>query len=283
MTKTKRLTRFYLSKYLSSFSSCQAPLSCSLPPLSHQVTMTSKLILPQCEQTPICVNHPPEWEKPLRIQINAHYDDLDKVFEDGMKMPRLNPMDVEKATDFHEAGLRLARMAFRLLYGRDPDLENPSDMVPRHQYRLWERATKDHDTSPLDSKPMSYNITFDHLLGEDDEDDPETLMLNSVDPHDASVANLMKIDMTPYMSVDEPVVLLVPRCCQTRAGTTDRWRINVEIKEAKLSPEAYSKLRDEEDRAYREKLERKRKKKEAQALTDAVGSSAATGESMKEV
>lgn len=112
--------------------------------------MTFKLVLPQCGQTPTCVNHPPEWEKPLRIQIIALNKDLDNLFDDGLKMPTPKS-SMDRAAEFIEPGLRLVQMAFRLLYGRDPDPGNPSDMVPRHQYDIWRGATEDRVLLP---KPM---------------------------------------------------------------------------------------------------------------------------------
>ncbi|KAI1192175.1 hypothetical protein F5B17DRAFT_379746 [Nemania serpens] len=143
--------------------------------------MAFKLVLPQCEQISTCVNHSPEWEKPLRIQVMCSYDDVDRLFDDGTKMPRPNS-SLDQPAKLIEPGLRLARMGFRLLYGRDPDPGNPSDMVPRYQYNLWRGATKDRVILP---EPIleGYVITFDHLLGPDDEEDPETLMLNIEDPN----------------------------------------------------------------------------------------------------
>ncbi|KAF2964885.1 hypothetical protein GQX73_g8682 [Xylaria multiplex] len=233
--------------------------------------MVFKLILPQCEQTSTCVNHPPEWEKPLRIQISGWNKDLDNLFEDGLKMPKPKS-SMDRATEFIEPGLRLVQMAFRLLYSRNPDPATPSDMVPRHQYDIWRGATPDRVLLP---EPMQrdytrlegYTITFDHLLGPGDEDDPETLMLNIIDPNDPVRADHMTISKSPYTSGSEPVLLLVPRCCQVRKGTTDRRRINREIREANLPEEVRMKRLMEESRAYEEKLLRKSK---AQASSDVV-------------
>ncbi|KAI1745540.1 hypothetical protein F4680DRAFT_105724 [Xylaria scruposa] len=173
---------------------------------------------------------------------------------------------LDRAGKFIEPGLRLVQMAFQLLYGRDSGPGNPSDMVPRHQYDIWRGATKDRVLLP---EPIleEYAITFDHLLGTHDEDDPETLMLNIVDPNDTTRADLIIIEKSPYTSGPEPVLLLVPRCCQVRKGTTDRRRINREISEAKLPEEVLFKRLEEESRAYEEKLLRKSK---AQASSDVV-------------
>ncbi|KAI0535877.1 hypothetical protein GGR58DRAFT_515031 [Xylaria digitata] len=239
--------------------------------------MAFKLVLPQCEQIPTCVNHPPEWKKPLRIQVMGLNKDLDNLFDDGIKCPRprapyLAPWrlelpfsegsqlerHVDRATEFIEPGLRFVQMAFRLLYGRDPDPRNPSDIVSRHQYDIWRGATADRVLLP---EPIleGYAITFDHLLGPDDEGDPETLMLNIVDPNDPPEADLITIDKSPYTSGHEPVLLLIPRCCQVRKGTTDRRRINRGIREANLPEEVRMKRLEEESRAYEEKLLRKSK------------------------
>ncbi|KAI0102205.1 hypothetical protein GGR51DRAFT_298461 [Nemania sp. FL0031] len=227
--------------------------------------MAFRLVLPQCEQTPTCVNHPPESEKPLRIQVMGDNKDLNNLFDDGTKMPTPKS-SMDKAKEFIKPGLELARMTFRLLYGRDPDPGNPSDMVPRHQYDIWRGATADRVLLP---EPIleGYAITFDHLLGPDDEDDPETLMLNIVDPNEPPIADLITVDKSPYISKSEPVLLLVPRCCQVRKGTTDRRRINREIREANLPEEVRFKRLEEEARAYEEKLARKSK---AQASSNVV-------------
>ncbi|KAI1146655.1 hypothetical protein F4825DRAFT_440057 [Nemania diffusa] len=219
--------------------------------------MAFKLVLPQCAQTPTCVNHPPESEKALRIQVMGDNKDFDNLLDDGTKMPTPKS-SMDKATEFIKPGLQVAQMAFRLLYGREPDPGNPSDMVPRHQYDIWRGATPDRVLLP---EPIleAYAITFDHLLGPDDEDDPETLMLNIVDPNDPLSADLITIDTSPYTSGSELVLLLVPRCCQIRKGTTDRRRINREVREANLPPEVRLRRLEEESRAYEEKLARKSK------------------------
>ncbi|KAI1171012.1 hypothetical protein F4777DRAFT_566894 [Nemania sp. FL0916] len=228
--------------------------------------MAFKLVLPQCGQTPGCVNHPPEPDKPLRIQIMGLLNDIDNLFDDGMKMPRPKHTEKLAADNFIEPGLRLARIGFGLLYGRDVDPGNSSDMVPRHQYDVWRVATPDRVILP---EPIheAYAITFDHLLGPEHEDDPETLMLNIVDPNDDAEAKFITIDKSLYTSETEPVLLLVPRCCQVRKGTTDRRRINREIREAKLPPEVLRQVLEEEYQANQEKQLRKR---QARALADAV-------------
>lgn len=78
-----------------------------------------------------------------------------------------------------------------------------------------------------------YCLTFDHFVDSAD-DDPETLMLNLCDPADPHSATYFELDLAPYATgLAAPVVLLVPRWCQLRKGTTDCQRINDEVKEAK--------------------------------------------------
>jgi len=78
-----------------------------------------------------------------------------------------------------------------------------------------------------------YGITFDHLVSPTEDEDPETLMTNIFDPSDPEAAKYFKVDLGRYNIGTEPVVLLVPRCCQLRRGTTDRKGINNQVKEAK--------------------------------------------------
>lgn len=77
-----------------------------------------------------------------------------------------------------------------------------------------------------------YGITFDHLVSSADED-PETLMMNLCDPSDSEAAKYFKVDLGRYNVNMESVVLLIPRCCQLRRGTTDRKGINDLVKNAK--------------------------------------------------
>jgi len=77
-----------------------------------------------------------------------------------------------------------------------------------------------------------YGITFDHLVPECD-NDPETLMMNVCDPSDPQAATYFKLDLSRYNTGPESFVLLVPRCCQLRQGTTDRKGINDQVREAK--------------------------------------------------
>ncbi|KAI8624727.1 hypothetical protein F5Y19DRAFT_453022 [Xylariaceae sp. FL1651] len=195
-------------------------------------------------------------------------EDLNKLFDDGLKMPTPE-YHQDIGTEFIEPGLRLVQMAFRLLYDCDPDPGNPSDIVPRDQFNLWRVATPDRVMLP---EPIleAYSITFGHLLGPGDEDDPETLMLNIMDPYDPVRSKIITFDKTPYTLGPEPVLLLVPRCCQTRTGRHDRERINEavreKIKQAKIPYENLAKLREEESHWRRSMFE----KSKASASSDVV-------------
>ena len=58
---------------------------------------------------------------------------INKLFDDGTKMP---PHAVSPV-DFEDSGLQLAKLTFKLLYGRDIDPRNPLDFVPRYQYNTF--------------------------------------------------------------------------------------------------------------------------------------------------
>ncbi|KAK1768835.1 hypothetical protein QBC33DRAFT_533841 [Phialemonium atrogriseum] len=149
--------------------------------------------------------------------------------------------------DFDEAGLRFAKMAFKQLYGRDANPQHASDFVPLYQYNTfrgkygecepWEHTCVSRPLSNESTLTLSsvdgYGITFDHLVSPADDDDPETLMINTCDPSNPDAARYLKLDLGRYSAGPEPVVLLVPRCCQLRRGTTDRERINNQAKEAR--------------------------------------------------
>lgn len=84
----------------------------------------------------------------------------------------------------------------------------------------------------LNCKIDYYGVTFDHLVPADD-DNPEVLQINIIE---------MDNDGGQYADEELPFkvvpaeytgkkVLAVPRCCQRRKGTQDRWKINFEVAE----------------------------------------------------
>ncbi|KFA48719.1 hypothetical protein S40293_11452 [Stachybotrys chartarum IBT 40293] len=122
-------------------------------------------------------------------------------------------------------------MAFKQLYGQEVNTNNRTDFIPRYQYStFW---GKYGECEPWEHVVDGYGITFDHFVPDDDED-PETLMMNIYDPSDPASAQLAKLDLGPYSTSSTPTVLLIPRCCQLRQGTTDRKGINDQLREAEL-------------------------------------------------
>lgn len=72
-----------------------------------------------------------------------------------------------------------------------------------------------------------YGVTFDHLVPADD-NDPEVLQINIIEIEDnngvyANTWLLFTVDPVDFIGKK---VLAVPRCCQKRKGTQDRWRVN---------------------------------------------------------
>ncbi|KAI5862903.1 hypothetical protein GGS23DRAFT_570054 [Durotheca rogersii] len=193
--------------------------------------MPANLIIPRCEQNPVHPNHPPPQDKPLRIQILGLNKIIDQLFGDGAKMPSEDRPITSTTLDFDEVGLRFAKMAFKQLYGRDVDPNTPSDFVPRYQYNTFHG--KVGECQPWEHVIDGYGITFDHLVSPADDDDPETLMINVCDPSDPKAAPYIRLDLGQYNAGPESFVLLVPRCCQLRRGTTDRRGINGQVREAR--------------------------------------------------
>lgn len=75
-----------------------------------------------------------------------------------------------------------------------------------------------------------YGITFDHHVPPD-ENNPEVLQINILEMDDdggayANEALPFKVDLADYTNRR---VLAVPRCCQKRKGTQDRFRVNYEV------------------------------------------------------
>ena len=60
------------------------------------------------------------------------------------------------------------------------------------------------------------------------------MMMNVCDPSDPQAAIYFKLDPDLDNARPESVVLLVPRCCQLRQGTTDRKGINDQVRKAKM-------------------------------------------------
>lgn len=72
-----------------------------------------------------------------------------------------------------------------------------------------------------------YGVTFDHLVPDGDIN-PEVLQINIIEIEDdggvyANQWLLFTVDPDEYIGKK---VLAVPRCCQKRKGSQDRWRVN---------------------------------------------------------
>lgn len=72
-----------------------------------------------------------------------------------------------------------------------------------------------------------YGVTFDHLVPADDTN-PEVLQINIIEIEEdngvyANTWLLFAVDPAEFIGKR---VLAVPRCCQKRKGTQDRWRVN---------------------------------------------------------
>ena len=66
-----------------------------------------------------------------------------------------------------------------------------------------------------------------------DDNDPETLMMNAFEPSDPEAATSLKLDLDRSNLGPESFVLIVPRCCQLRQGTTDAKGINDQVREGR--------------------------------------------------
>ncbi|MCJ1259360.1 hypothetical protein MMC24_007197 [Lignoscripta atroalba] len=81
---------------------------------------------------------------------------------------------------------------------------------------------------------LSFAIVFDHFVPSSDVD-PEVLQLNIIDSQDQ--AQLQKYFKSIIIDRHDPKyfdsIIAVPRCCQTRVGSTDRGRVNDEVNDQK--------------------------------------------------
>ncbi|KAL2759462.1 hypothetical protein ACRALDRAFT_1079423 [Sodiomyces alcalophilus JCM 7366] len=185
-----------------------------------------ELYIPACIRTPVHPLHPPPIDKPLRIQIEGPAVAIERLLPD-------TPWALGHwCQEFPQPpGPELAKLTYRMLYGREPILEGDSvsegsarDMVVRDEYLGV--VTSARPSFELDY----YGVTFDHLVPIDDFD-PEVLQINIIE---------IEIDNGKYFNTFMPFpvnvadyagkkVLAIPRCCSKRKGTTDRARVNESI------------------------------------------------------
>ncbi|CAG7942783.1 unnamed protein product [Penicillium nalgiovense] len=80
---------------------------------------------------------------------------------------------------------------------------------------------------PEDGLIDYYGVTFDHLVPTDDIY-PEVLQINIIEIEDDNgvYANTWLSFVVDPAEFIGKKVLAVPRCCQKRKGTQDRWRVN---------------------------------------------------------
>lgn len=105
--------------------------------------MLTKLVLPSCERNPTHPNHPPQLQKPLRIQAMGLSKHIDSLFDDGAKIPQeavQTPGVDSPGAEFDATGLQFAKMVFNLLYGRDPTPDVAADFVPQHQHSTFPKV-----------------------------------------------------------------------------------------------------------------------------------------------
>ncbi|KAF6820976.1 hypothetical protein CSOJ01_00411 [Colletotrichum sojae] len=175
-----------------------------------------ELYIPPCLFNPAHHLHPPAPDRPLRICIEGPL----------VSVQRLLP-SIEWKVSFRlkvfpqPAGPELAAITSRYLYGHDV---KGSDMVVRHEYLGW--VGQEDLASCIDY----YGVTFDHNVPAGEEN-PEVLMINitDIEVDDGAYANQMltfRVDPVDYAGKK---IFALPRCCQTRKGTQDRWRVNGEV------------------------------------------------------
>ncbi|TQS32859.1 hypothetical protein Golomagni_06813 [Golovinomyces magnicellulatus] len=183
--------------------------------------MALPLHIPPCNQTPRHFNHPPEYQKPLRICIDGPLSAVQKLAPETEW--NLNVLHQEV---LQPAASILAKITFEKVYGRPPNNDEiPGDLIIRKEYLRWVMD----GSRPLNEIDY-YGVTFDHFVPPDDQD-PEVLQINITElDYDggayAESALPFKVGPAEYTGKK---VLAVHRCCQRRKGTTDRFRVNSDV------------------------------------------------------
>ncbi|QKX53888.1 uncharacterized protein TRUGW13939_00968 [Talaromyces rugulosus] len=174
--------------------------------------MALPLYIPSCIHTPVDRYHLPPHDQPLRIQIEGPLIAIQRL------LPHISwCLDISNRSFPQPAGPELARLAYQKLYGRD----HPGDLVVRDEYLGWIPEKRPEELIDY------YGVTFDHLVPADDSN-PEVLQINIIEVEDdngvyANTWLLFAVDPGEFIGKK---VLAVPRCCQKRKGTQDRWRVN---------------------------------------------------------
>ena len=99
--------------------------------------MALSLYIPSCIRTPAHPFHPPPLEKPIRIQIEGPLVSVQRLLpEVPWHIDVCNPIFPQPA------GLELAKLAYRTLYGRDAHLHDENDLTVRDEYLGWVHQKK---------------------------------------------------------------------------------------------------------------------------------------------
>lgn len=202
--------------------------------------MALPLYLPACILNPPHPSHHPPPDKPLRINIEGPIVAIQRLIPGtSAQVLRQGEYDYDEPVFPQPAGPTLAKLAYHILYGQRGEpaaappgsssssfSSSPADqLVIRDEYLGWllhERPYQNIDY---------YGITFDYLVPADDPW-PETLQLNIIEIEDdgGEYANKhmpFAVDPADYAGKK---VLVVPRCCQKRVGSTDRRRMNDQVR-----------------------------------------------------
>lgn len=91
--------------------------------------MALDLYIPECTAKPAHPLHPPPFKKALRIQIEGPTLSIERLF------PLVSwPTDPQNLVFPQPAGLKLAKLAFQVIYGNQPEAE---DLVIRDECLGW--------------------------------------------------------------------------------------------------------------------------------------------------
>ncbi|KAJ5800825.1 uncharacterized protein N7518_002893 [Penicillium psychrosexuale] len=181
--------------------------------------MVLPLYIPPCIHTPAGQYHLPPSDQPLRIQIEGPLIAIERLLPD---IPwRLDSRD---RVFPQPAGPELARLTYQTIYGRDIHPEVLGDLVVQDEYLGWMPEERPEELIDY------YGVTFDHLVPAS-AINPEVLQINIIEIEDdggvyANTWLLFAVDPTEFIGKK---VLAVPRCCQKRKGTQDRWRVNAMV------------------------------------------------------
>ncbi|KAK3937664.1 hypothetical protein QBC46DRAFT_319192 [Diplogelasinospora grovesii] len=164
------------------------------------------LMIPPCGENPRHPCHPPAIDKPLRISVMGSKKEVECLLPERPRLP------TQPGQEYEETGVCFPRLVFATLYGRDVDDSVQGDFVLRGQFYGY--GLKRGEIGP--------NKIVSPTMASPDDTDPEVLQLNIFT---ASMSWWSKLPNLEQRLQDLSVLVLVPRCCQTREGTTDRMRV----------------------------------------------------------